>query len=443
MTFPWRMTETGGAHFVVLDKSKLWYKNQHTTNLLLQLLLLALLVSWASFWFQTNSQNIHQWKNDNMSTWQEQSVEPTTRTNATVTSPTTNVISASSPSSLLQGPFYRNRSTVPLSYNSTVQFIITIGLEGTGHHLMGMIAEQSPVLKLFKRNKLWPNKAKELQRSIYLNYSPRRGKDVAGLVNAHCAPDKDPAMLQEQLVGHLRDMEAQVQKAIRKEAISSLRTAEIMSTTTGGETNSSHSVNWNASMLTMEMPQIPFPINSLEAGGEGPYGELSYPNFVTPCRPLNYPDLNLIYDACEQAQVDCLQVYIYRHPLEIFLSTLRRSFITNDTSAMQLYITDLHVIASQLRIYANKTLGCFGFFESDEDELYWIHSQQDLWGFNNETAFQEMMERIYKAPASSKLDKQAAMDRWIYHSKHGPYMKALWNVHSHTLGLCQRAVKGV
>jgi hypothetical protein len=59
-------------------------------------------------------------------------------------------------------------------------------------------------------------------------------------------------------------------------------------------------------------PLLSFPVNTLPAPGTGvTVGMVSYASFGGSCRKLNNPSLDLFYNACDKAQVDCRHVDMY------------------------------------------------------------------------------------------------------------------------------------
>jgi hypothetical protein len=60
---------------------------------------------------------------------------------------------------------------------------------------------------------------------------------------------------------------------------------------------------------------FPIPINAYSV--HGPYGMMSYPNYGSPSRSLQYPDLHLLYRACDAANVACGHVYLHRDAYDI------------------------------------------------------------------------------------------------------------------------------
>ena len=74
----------------------------------------------------------------------------------------------------------------PKKYNSTLQFVLIVGLEGTGHRFVGSIAKNSPDLKRLEEWNLHPNELGKLHESLFDNKKPWKG-----MWNAHCN-EEDP-----------------------------------------------------------------------------------------------------------------------------------------------------------------------------------------------------------------------------------------------------------
>lgn len=297
-------------------------------------------------------------------------------------------------------------------FNSTVQFIFTVGLEGTGHHFVEIIAKKSPAVRRLKQLGIWDEMVGPLRKLLFADTA--KVEHPVGLWNAHCLPNKNPSMLEEEIVEKLKNIEAQANSMVARDSQ--------MSTTT-------------------ERITFPLPLNTAPTISDGRYGEVSYPNFMGPCRLLKYPDLNLLYNACRKAQVDCLQVYIYRHPMEILQSIVRRNFGQEDTATMQLYIADLHVITNQLRMYAAKTIGCFNFLSDDPKDLFWIEAQRDLWAWEDVTQYQAFMKNIYHAPPQNQNSSthQEKSFNIPLDSHYRPYFLSWLSVHEHAVQVCRKA----
>jgi hypothetical protein len=246
--------------------------------------------------------------------------------------------------------------------------------------------------------------------------TPWRDERDVGIWNAHCAPRKKAAELEQAIVEKLKGIEAQVKIRARKYI--------------------SHVQNRTGQRVTM-----PLPLNTAPAYKGGRFGEVSYPNYMGNCRPLNYPDLNLLYNACRKAKVDCLQLYVYRHPFDILKSISRRGFGKSNAVSMQLYIEDLHVIANQIRMHASKTLGCFGFFGDDPNDNYWLEAQKDLWAWDDADDYKKYIEAIYKDPRHDNITAEEKVRKWLSSSRQTPYIKSLWKMHQQAVQACRHAVK--
>lgn len=390
------------------------------------------------------------------------------------------------PSISTTGPIYRKRSEVPaaaLEFNSKVQFIFTMGLEGTGHHLMGDIVQASPAMQQLTDEKfrIWPDLARRAQRLLFQDYNntkidkktrsststsshhhgkPTRNLTSVGLWNAHCAPRKDAASLEERLIERLELIEETATESLERSRRRRRRRRKVKNyNQTMDDYDYDYDYDTEEEDEDDRSPLV-FPINTLSTLSD--YGEVSYPNFRGDCRPLNYPDLNLWYNACRKAEVDCLHVYLYRHPMEIINSVVRRGFGTMDASNMQMYIVDLRVMANQLRMYANRTLGCFGFFEAGERHS-WIEALQDLWKWgdnhneknddddddgdddNSTRIYHDFIDQIYQRPPAHRGDgikgKDEQLMEALQHPIYGPFVRSWWNVHNHAIDTCLQAVR--
>jgi hypothetical protein len=112
-------------------------------------------------------------------------------------------------------------------FNSHVQFIFTVGLEGTGHHLMGSIVTKSPATQRLRTLNVW--NAQHVGRLRHDLYSDTNTKswfgsatnrnNKSGLWNAHCVDndndnDNDERSsafaLEESIVQKLKAIETQV-----------------------------------------------------------------------------------------------------------------------------------------------------------------------------------------------------------------------------------------
>ena len=266
------------------------------------------------------------------------------------------------------------------SSSSRIQVAFFIGLEGTGHHLMGEILQNSPVLGRHKRIGLTRNDWNDLSHNLY------KDKDDNGLWNAFCNTSPqgiDTVELKQTIVSKIQQMVKKVLIATNNQP-------------------------WEEEQEQV----IYYPLNTLtELNG---YGEVSYPNFHGRCRFLQYPNIDLWDDVCEEAGVDCSYVLVYRDPIQILHSTVtKRRYNPTMFVGIYLYNTMLSIIESQLvssssSMKTSNIIGCYGFYEpGNMMNSTWYTSIRRIWGWkNNPIEYSEYMNNLYKPPSSSSKEQQ-------------------------------------
>jgi len=201
---------------------------------------------------------------------------------------------------------YANRSSNVVSIRqssfrplkSSAEFIFMVGLEGTGHHLLNHFLRESP--SALRANELGiRNELSQLMNKLY--------HKKVGFLNQHCFSKSsvEVAAVHDEVVGLFR----RISGAVGDEALS-------------------------------------IPLNA-----EGHIREMaSYPQDKGLCRPLKYPDLNLLYNVCDEADVRCKHMYIYRDPYSIVKSTtINRHFNNNLLAGIREYTTMLNGKPADLR----------------------------------------------------------------------------------------------
>jgi hypothetical protein len=288
-----------------------------------------------------------------------------------------------------------------ITSTSSIQFVFVVGLEGTGHHLMGAIARGSPAVKRLKVLGIVPNMTKPLQKSLF-------HKEKGGLWNAHCKPKLlNTTQIQQEVV-------------------------EAMKTIQGIADDGAHNGKKAAT--------ISFPVNTVQYNGTSKYGMLSYPNYGGECRKLNYANLDLFYDACDQAQVECRHVYIYRDPYDVLYSTMvNRHYAPTLLAGIHLYTSMLKIIATDLQVHASRGIGCFGLYEQDgtTGRMNWWDPFRILWGWNEDTdSYEEYMAATYKPP--TRFENKTEDEAHSFVPKMlDPYMKSFMETHQRVVRLCK------
>ena len=177
---------------------------------------------------------------------------------------------------------------------------------------------------------------------------------------------------------------------------------------------------------------------------------MSYPNFRG-CYKLQYPVLEMLYDACEEAGVQCSHVYVYRHPLDILTSTTtKRPFNSPGmVSAAHLYASHLKLIETQLNSFPSRNRGCLGFFDGDLSRRQeWKDTLKSMWGFDgpNERAnkFDMLINSTYRIPSrfrkSTSTNIIAEEVEGLFPEEHLPYLKVFLKAHEETLAVCRQSI---
>ena len=74
--------------------------------------------------------------------------------------------------------------------------------------------------------------------------------------------------------------------------------------------------------------------------------------------------MDVFYDGCKKAKVNCRHLYIYRDPYHVLASTsVKRHYNKNILEGIRLYTLQLQLIYSQMTQYSEKIIGCFGILD--------------------------------------------------------------------------------
>lgn len=139
---------------------------------------------------------------------------------------------------------------------------------------------------------------------------------------------------------------------------------------------------------------------------------------------MQYPDIGILYDACDQANVTCGHIYIARDPYSIIKSTtIKRKFNPSTLEAIKMYTGMLSVIYMQMLDFPDRTAACWRYeIPSDALEI------GRILGWQNRTVFENAYAAIYKTPSEP--------DRSVIPEQFGHYMKSMIRLHNQVLDLC-------
>jgi hypothetical protein len=289
--------------------------------------------------------------------------------------------------------YYSQQEYQPPVYNTTYKdaptFIFTMGVEGTGHHFQRALLTKSPAVATLRRTN-----ASQYIGAIRIDF-------LRGLMMPYCSDrstSSNPINLYRNLVESLE----------------------------------------KAGALLKNRPISYFPINGNPTFIKGDGHEFSYPDDKR-CNRNMYPDIAMLYKACNEARVNCGVLYLYRDPYAVIKSTtLSRKFNHNVAESIHLYTMMLQILYSQLSLAPEKTMACVGLYddnEPDEDRWYPI---RDMYGWNNDhAAFDRFLRSVYQPHEPMTQEDRDGLIPPEYRL----HMEGFMNEHERVIDLCRRQVR--
>ena len=260
------------------------------------------------------------------------------------------------------------------SSSSPVIFQFLVGLEGTGHHLHQKLYKGSPAHKRLKAYGLLDD-VSSLLKSLWNRENPSEG-----LWSATCAlADEDESKWWKQendstdgerlfnnLVGHLKSLEAKARGSVE-----------------GDE--------------TMGAEELVIAVNSGSIYNQKAAPFLSYPLLHGPCRFLQYPVLDIFYEACDAAGVRCQHAMSFRDPYRTLRSTsMNRNFASRHVQLQTLH-SMLGIIQGQMLSHPDRNVACW---ESDMGADGGAGDLGALFGWKDPAKFEEFYNKIFLEPSA-------------------------------------------
>ena len=292
-----------------------------------------------------------------------------------------------------------------------LSFVLVLGLEATGHHLVWKIVDGSPTFAKLVKLGIHPNKTEQLLRALWRGYTA----PTEALWSATCQRNKRGQRFPSPNVTQLQTTVVEILQSIQQ--------------------------TYDRQQQVQNLRGLVVPINVLEIDGDA--GQISYPNFAGPCRPLSYPNLHVWLEACTLAKVECQMVYLYRHPYSVLASTMKRHFHADWMQAIHLHTTQLQILHSQLTALPPQSiLDCWGMYYEEQDgstsPFSWRNSNMgQLLGWTNRTAFEGFVETVYHPPKSLNVPKLLKELQ-----PYQPYLETLLHVHERVVQLCYTHIGG-
>ena len=283
-------------------------------------------------------------------------------------------------------------STEAQRSNPGPQLILFLGLEGTGHHWIQQLFQASPFAA--KLNTLGVTTSLvELEHALFsssgLLFLPCESQQLASVGNPCPLGDVDCAF--QRVV----DLLSSIRKSVPSEITS---------------------IPLNRILYTASYPQ-----------------DLDY------CRPLKYPNLDVMYAACRVARVRCGHIYLHRDPQAILESTVvKRRFNSGIMAAVVQYRTMLNVLYAQLFAHSNQTIACMDLLSGATGDFA-PHSRvlQDLFGWSSRTDFETALSHLFR-PTPSLPEKERSN---LVDPKYKVYMHSFVESNEAVLRLCQEQVE--
>ena len=203
-----------------------------------------------------------------------------------------------------------------------VRFLLVLGSEGSGHSYMSTVWNNSTSREVLEAVEGGLDEHKDLMHSLYNNLGQ------AGLYDWPCKPDGSrPEAVFSSAVTHLQAMRDKVLLGLK---------------------------SWRQQfpLALSEAVEVVIPLNSVD---DVSTGMGSYPNFLGPCRALQYPDVDAPFDACTTAGVSCSFLVLLRDPKEMIYSTRG---VQEIHSQIKLMSSMLSVIHTQAEIHLDAPHWC-------------------------------------------------------------------------------------
>mmetsp|Transcript_17454 Transcript_17454/g.26990 ORF Transcript_17454/g.26990 Transcript_17454/m.26990 type:complete len:358 (-) Transcript_17454:63-1136(-) len=269
-----------------------------------------------------------------------------------------------------------------------IKFVYYMGLEGAGHDYLHRIGLASPTMQHLKDSDAFPQDAHKLQGSLL--------DREAGLWSAYFSSSTGEMLnltgTRSMLVNTLRRMENKIGRH-------------------GG---------------AAEHYYVPVNILSVPYGEYGPVRYLNDP-IKGKVRMISYPTIELFYDACEEAGVDCRHVYLYRDPYELLHTSTAKHVLEGMHTATSMLL----IIASQMRMYPERTLGCWNLWTKQAED---VPGMQQVFGWEATTDYEQVVTEKY-VPLNVTTGKEV---RAIVPAMNQNYFDSMLKTHEMVLGVCRR-----
>ena len=294
---------------------------------------------------------------------------------------------------------------------SPVVFQFLVGLEGTGHHFHRDIYKQSPMHERLNKYGIMPDLLR-LTLSLWNRNQPLDGLFSAMTATSENNGDEwwlqentevDGERLFDNLVGHLKRIEHKALRGLQSDRNFPPDT-DLVVAINSGSIGTRNSVS--------------------------PY--LSYPLLFGPARALQYPDLDIIYEACSVAGVRCQHAVSYRDPYRVLKSTSMNRQFSSRHIQLQTLNSMLKIVQGQMLSHPDRLVACW---ESDEGLKGGVQHLGRLFGWVDSKSFDDFYSQIFVEPKTLSEEEKLEITR---DKKLEIYMRSMVKSTDTIKALCQK-----
>lgn len=302
-------------------------------------------------------------------------------------------------------------------------FVFVMGTEGTGHHFINSLLAQSPNMKKMKQIGVCASGGKGELHTLSSQFFNTGNEGRLFNPNKRQRGEIDADRHYELIVDTLQSIRTKFNDMRKQEE---------------------QQINENESSSATVAPSSKTPFHiAINANSCGRPTMMSYPNLPGPDRSLQNFNLDIFYNACNDAHVQCKHIYIYRDPYDVIKSTtINRVHNSNVYDAIRLYTSVMQQIHSQMISNLDHNIGCFGFLDAKGYQL-----QQDwerfgmLFGWTTLNSFMTHVKSIQKKDKVPITPMSDEMKMELVPPRLSVLMRAFEDVHKRVHDLCYSSLQ--
>jgi hypothetical protein len=348
--------------------------------------------------------------------------------------------------------------------NHRLQFVFIAGLPGSGYETILQILSKSPALTdstshIYKlQDTLWPT-------------ADADGNNRIGLWNAHCPHNQTSRVTAINVTTIMNAVidELTITQKLNDDFFSKNRNTpryeqRTLSQLSGERSSTSinHEATRDKKVITRIPINVPLPQLEDEVYHHQYQSHMSFPNGFTarndplgsPCRPLDYPNLDLLFHACDVAAIECKLLYLHDNPIHL-LKHHQTASAAKILSNIHLLTSMLSIVTTDLFLSSNRVIGCLevdpqstgrGQLPSSSS-LSWEDAIFDLfWGDGDDASVEDVGRRrqfdeILNSALSQTASDADANSQEFVPPQFNPYLNAFDLASDRAIDVCRQALR--